>query len=46
MPAQNVLFGKQDRLAFGLRRWSLVFVLILCIDQFFRKIFWLLLMKF
>ena len=45
MPSYNVLFWKQDRLAFGLWRWCLCLVWILCIDEFVWKISWLLIMK-
>jgi hypothetical protein len=33
IPVQNVLFWKQDRLAFGPWRWCSFFVLKLCIDE-------------
>jgi len=44
MPALNVLFWKQDRLAFGLQRWCLFLVLTVCTGRFVWKISWLLIM--
>ena len=46
MPAWNVLFWEQDRLALGLWRRCLFHALILCIDEFLQNISWLLIMKF
>ena len=45
MPAQNVLFLRKDRLAFGLWRWCLFLVLMLCIEEFVWKKSWLLIMN-
>ena len=45
MPAQNVVFWQQDRLAFCLWRWCLLLVLILSTDEFVWKVSWLMIMK-
>ena len=42
---RKYFFWKQDRLAFGLWRWSLFLVLILCIDESVWQISWLLIIK-
>jgi hypothetical protein len=46
MPTYYVLFWKQDRLAFGLWKWCLFLVLILCIHELVWKFSWLLTTKF